>query len=92
MNKFLLKNPIITEKSAAMGHQGKYVFLVDARATAPEVKKIVEQVYKVKVTGTNTLNVKDKKRRLGMSVGVKPGYKKMVVTLQKGQKLDILPQ
>lgn len=75
-----------------MGQQGKYVFLVDKNATAPELKKIIENVYKVKVLGTHTINVKDKRRRLGMSVGVKPGYKKIVVTLQKGQKLDILPQ
>jgi large subunit ribosomal protein L23 len=92
MNKFLLKNPIVTEKSTAMAQEGKYVFLVDKNATAPEIKKVIETVYKVKVAGTNTVNVKDKKRRLGMSVGVKPGYKKIIVTLQKGQKLDILPQ
>lgn len=92
MNKFLIKNPIITEKSTDMGRDGKYVFLVDKNATSTEAKKVVESLYKVKVVKTNSINVKSKARRLGASIGVKPGYKKIIMTLQKGQKLDILPQ
>ena len=91
-DKFLLKNPIITEKTTDLGKSGKYVFLVDKNATATEAKKIVENVYNVKVENTNVINVKSKKRRLGASVGVKPGYKKVIMTLKKGQKLDIMPQ
>lgn len=92
MNKFLVKNPIITEKTTELGKSGKYAFLVDSRATASEAKKVVEAVYNVKIAKTNVLNVKSKKRRLGSSLGVKPGYKKIIMTLKKGQKLDILPQ
>lgn len=91
MNKFLVKNPIITEKAHDLSVLGKYVFLVDKRANASEVKKIIEGNYKVHVTKINTLNVKSKKRRLGRSIGIKSGYKKAVVTLKEGQKLDILP-
>ena len=90
--QFLIKNPIVTEKSSMLSANGKYVFLVDKDASASEVKKMVESNYKVKVVKTNVINVKGKKKRLGASVGFRPGYKKIVFTLQKGQKLDIIPQ
>lgn len=92
INKSLVKKPIITEKVTMLSHLGKYSFLVDSSANKSEVKKVVEAVYKVKVNDVNILNVKPKKRRLGRTLGVKPGYKKAIVTLQSGQKLDILPQ
>lgn len=91
LNKFLVKRPLITEKAHDLSRLGKYVFLVDRRATAPEVKKVIEMVYKVRVTAVNVLNMKPKPRRLGRTVGVKPGYKKAIVTLATGQKLDVLP-
>lgn len=91
MNKFLIQHPIISEKAIQMSSLGKYVFLVAKSANAPEVKKAVEGIYKVNVEKIHMLNTKPKRRRLGRSVGVKPGYKKAVVTLKKGQKLDILP-
>lgn len=92
VNKFLIKNPIITERALSGAEMGKYVFLVDKKATAPEVKKIVESEYNVKVIKTNVINAKSKIKRKGNVVGVRPGYKKIIVTLKKGQKLDILPQ
>lgn len=92
MNKFLIKYPLITEKGTQLGQQGKYLFLVEKEANKPEIKKIVEKVYKVKVADVNVLNIKPKPRRLGRTLGVKPGYKKAIVTLKPGQKLDILPQ
>ena len=92
LNKFLVKNPIITEKALSISHLRKYVFLIDKKATASEAKKIIESNYSVKVIKTNIINAKSKQRRLGRSTGTKPGYKKLVVTLKQGQKLDILPQ
>ncbi|MFH1759370.1 MAG: 50S ribosomal protein L23 [Patescibacteria group bacterium] len=92
MNKFLIKNPLITEKGTDMGVLGKYLFLVRNNATKPEIKKVIEGEYKVKVTDVNIINTKPKARRLGRTKGVKPGYKKAIVTLKAGQKLDILPQ
>ncbi|HEY4500138.1 MAG TPA: 50S ribosomal protein L23 [Candidatus Paceibacterota bacterium] len=91
-NKFLIKHPLITEKAVALGQFGKYMFLVRPEATVSEIKKVVEQKYNVKVTKTNVINVKPKQKRLGRSVGTKSGYKKVIVTLKAGQKLDILPQ
>ncbi|MDP3901800.1 MAG: 50S ribosomal protein L23 [bacterium] len=92
MNKFLIKHVIITEKATDLSHQRKYVFLVDKKATGPEIRKSLNSIYKVDVIRVNILNVKPKKRRLGQTVGIKPGYKKAVVTLAEGQKLDIVPQ
>lgn len=92
MNKFLVKNPIISEKTTQLAALRKYVFLVDKNSAAPEIKKIIEDIYKVNIVSANIVNVKSKKRRLGMSIGTKSGYKKIIVTLKSGQKLDIIPQ
>lgn len=91
MNKFIIKRPLITEKATQMSNMGKYLFLVEDWATAPEVKKAIKEIYKVEVERVQTINTRPKPRRLGKSVGVKPGYKKAIVTLKAGQKLDILP-
>ena len=92
MEKSLIKKPIVTEKSTQLGAFGKYVFLVDKKITKSEAKKVLEKIYNVRILRTNVVNVKGKIRRLGNNVGVKPGYKKIIATLAKGQKLDILPQ
>lgn len=91
-NKFLIKNPIISEKASRMTSENKYVFLVADDAVGPEIKKSVEAIYKVLVDKVSVINVKSKKRRLGGSIGTKPGYKKAIVTLKKGHKLDLLPK
>ena len=91
MNKFLIKYPWISEKATAMSTLGKYVFLVDAQANSPEIKKVLEAHYKVHIVRVQVVNMKPKRRRLGRSVGVKPGYKKAIVTLRAGEKLDVLP-
>lgn len=92
MDKFLVKNPIVTEKAIQLGQGGKYVFLVDGKASASEVKKIVEANYKVLVVKTNVINVKGKQKYFRNNLNLKPGYKKIILTLKAGQKLDILPQ
>ena len=91
-NKFLVKRPLITEKGTFLSPQGKYVFLVDDAANKSEVKKIVESEYKVHVTQINIINAKPKERRRGRTVHTKPGYKKAIITLREGEKLDIVPQ
>ena len=88
-NKFFLKRPIISEKATNLGVFNKHVFLIEAAMTSPELKKVIKEVYKVSAVRVNIINVKPKKRRLGRSVGMKPGYKKAIVTLKKGDKLDL---
>lgn len=74
-----------------MSELGKYIFLVDGASNKIELKKAVEAVYKVNVESVRIINTRPKPRRLGRAKGLKPGYKKAVITLKKGQKLDILP-
>lgn len=90
MDKTLVKKPLITEKASMLGTLNQYVFLVADRATGPEVKKVVEAVYKVKVASVRTVNVPSKMKRLGRNLFKRPGYRKAIVTLQKGEKLDVL--
>jgi len=79
----------MTEKATQMSAFGKYVFLVEKRANASEIKKALKEIYKIDVMSVNTINVRPKTRRLGRSVGQKPGYKKVIVTLKEGQKIDL---
>lgn len=92
MKKAIIKNPLITEKATKLSESGRYIFLVAPQATRPEIKKAVKEAYRVDAIKVNVVNVKSKARRLGRTLGRKPGYKKAIVTLKSGQKLDILPQ
>ena len=78
-------------KSLKACEKPKYVFVVDKKATKQEIAVAVEEIYadkKVKVKSVNTISIKPKKRRFRGRIGVKPGYKKAVVTLDKGDTLD----
>jgi large subunit ribosomal protein L23 len=88
-NKLLLQRPIITEKATNQSVFNKYTFLVHDTMAAPEIRKVLKEVYKVTVTAVNIINVKPKQRRRGRSIGMKPGYKKAIVTLKKGDKIDL---
>lgn len=89
-DKTLVKRPLITEKSSNLASMNQYVFLVENRATGPEVKKAIEATYKVKVASVRTINVPSRVKRIGRTIGEKPAYRKAIVTLKKGEKLDIL--
>ena len=91
MDKFTIKNPIVSEKAAFLGELRKYVFLVRQNSTAPEIKKTIETIYGVNIIDMNIITVKPKRRRLGRTEGIKSGYKKAIVTLKEGQKLDVIP-
>ena len=92
MSREVIIHPIVSEKATRLSAAGTYIFKVAAESSAPEIKKAVQLIYKVKVVGVRVANVKPKRRRLGRSVGVRPGYRKAMVTLSAGQKLDILPK
>ena len=74
--------PVITEKSSALMGLNKYTFEVHKSATKPEIRKAVEEVFKVEVSGVNTLNVKGKMRRRGMTKGYTRSWKKAIVELK----------
>lgn len=87
-SNFHIKQTWITEKGGNLGRFRQYVFVVQGDANKPEIRKAVETMYGVKVTGVNILKAKGKSKRLGRSVGKTSGFKKAIVSLAEGQKID----
>jgi large subunit ribosomal protein L23 len=86
----VLKRPRITEKAAILAEENFYVFEVESRTNKIEVKKAVEQYFKVNVEGVNIVNLPRQKVQKGKIVGYKNGCKKAIVKVKKGQKIDII--
>jgi large subunit ribosomal protein L23 len=85
----ILKAPIITEQSTKLIEgQNKYTFKVDRKANKVEIKNAVETIFNVKVLSVNTLNVLPKFKRMGKHEGYKSAYKKAIVKLAEGQKIE----
>lgn len=86
----ILWHPLITERSTDLREGlNKVVFLVSPHANKHQIKLAVERVLKVKVEKVNIVNVEGKKKRLGRFEGKKPDRKKAIVSLKKGETLDI---
>mgnify|MGYP000918068874 CR=1 FL=1 len=86
----ILKAPIITEKSSAIAsNEGKYVFKVAVDTNKTAIKQAVEKIFNVKVLSVNTVNVHPKKKRVGRYTGLTNKYKKAIVTLAEGNKIDL---
>ena len=81
--------PVITEKSMANRQNNVYTFKVVKTATKEEIKKAVEEAFKVSVKSVNTLNTKSKRRRVGRYSGRTKTYKKAIVTLDDGSSIEI---
>jgi len=88
----VLRAPHVTEKSSMLVNQGKYIFTIFPNSNAVMVRKAVEEVYKVNVADVHILSVPNKKRRKGRHTGISVRPSKAIVTLKKGQTLEILPQ
>ncbi len=94
----VIKRPLITEKNTILMEIGQYSFEVAPEANKIQIKEAVEQTFKVNVRAVNTLNVKPKKksrtasRRGGRIEGTEPGWKKAIVTLAPGERIDIFDQ
>ena len=81
--------PVITEKSMANRQNNVYTFKVVKDANKTEIKRAVEEAFKVIVKSVNTLNTKSKRRRVGRYSGRTKTYKKAIVTLESGSSIDI---
>jgi large subunit ribosomal protein L23 len=88
----ILYSPHVTEKATSLTEEDKYTFKVWPRANKNEIKKSVEEVYGVKVVGVKIINVPKKERRTRGQTGWKKGYKKAIVQIKEGQKIEILPR
>ena len=85
----IVRSPVITEKATNASEHNQVIFRVPLTATKREVKAAVEGLFKVKVTAVNTIQVQGKLKRFRGRVGRRPDYKKAVVTLGEGQRIDV---
>jgi len=88
--KIILIHPIISEKSVRDKEQGKYSFKVDMNSNKSEIKKVVEEKFKVKVDKVNTIKVPSKNRKMGKFSGKTSQWKKAIITLSDGQTIKEL--
>ena len=85
----LIISPKVTEKATSLSEFNKIVFKVRKRANKKLNKKSIEKIFKVKVTKINTINLRRKNKLVKGKKSYRPGYKKAVVTLKKGQSIDL---
>lgn len=88
----VLKEPHISEKATVLAEKNKYIFKVYPQANKIETRKAVANLYGVKIKSVNIINVHRKRKMLRGVEGFKSGYKKAVVTLEKGEKIEIIPR
>ncbi len=86
----IIKSLLTTEKSTSIyGPQGKYLFLVEKSANKIEVKRAIESIHNVKVKSVNSFISRGKLKRVRQQIGKTPDLKKVIVTLQPGQKIEV---
>ena len=81
--------PVVSEKSYSLIEDSKYSFRIHDDAHKVQVRQAVEELFGVKVEGVNIVRVKSKPKRRGLSKGVKPGWKKAIVQLREGDRIEI---
>ena len=85
----VLQHPLITEKNSVLQAQGKYAFKVAQEANKEQIKQAVEKAFKVTVTGVNVMTVAGKRRRMRGREVMSPSWKKALVTLKPGDKIEL---
>ena len=85
----VLNRPLVTEKNSALQAQGKYAFEVALEANKAQIKQAVEKAFKVTVTGVNVMTVPGKRRRMRGREVMSPSWKKALVTLKPGDKIEL---
>ena len=85
----LIKRPLLTERSTMLKEQhGQYCFEVATDASKGDIKRAVQEAFKVKVKDVRTMVLPGKLRRMGRTAGYRADWKKAIVTLEKGQKIE----
>ena len=85
----VLRRPLVTEKNTILQAQGKYAFEVAKVANKHQIKEAVEKAFNVKVTAVNVMTMPGKGIRLGRREVITPSWKKAVVTLKPGDKIEL---
>ncbi len=91
MNIFeVIKKPAVTEKSTAAQEHNKYSFAVNPKATKYDIRRAVEGVFKVTVEDVHTISMPAKYKRVGKSAGKTSPWKKAIVTLKEGDRIEFM--
>ncbi|MDP7385473.1 MAG: 50S ribosomal protein L23 [Nitrospinota bacterium] len=87
----VIRRPLVTEKSVQTGEeQNKVAFEVDLRASKTEIRRAVESLFSVGVVNVNTMRVPGKRIRVGRHAGIRSPWKKAIVTLKEGDRIEFL--
>ena len=88
----VIKRPHVTEKATDSTLKDQYIFEVFSGSNKNQVKKAIEDIYGVDVVSVNIVNIPRKRKRLGRIEGWSGGYKKAIVRIKEGQKIEVLPR
>lgn len=83
--------PIITDKTTRIIEDNQYCFSVQYTSSKPDIKKAIEYIFEVKIKRINTLNIKNKTKRVGKFIGKKAKYKKVIVKLYDQYSINLFP-
>ncbi len=84
----VIKTLVRTEKGTILEQDRKYLFQVAPKSNKIEIRRAIEEIYKVKVQDVNTTMVRGKQKRVRQEVGITTAWKKAIVTLKEGQKIE----
>jgi large subunit ribosomal protein L23 len=85
----IIKRPLITEKSTRLKEAGNQIaFVVDIRANKVQIRQAIEKLFKVKVKAVRTMQLAGKQKRMGRFFGWKSDWKKAIVTLREGERIE----
>jgi large subunit ribosomal protein L23 len=87
----VLEHPYISEKATDLAKENKYVFKVTDKSNKTSIKKAIKEVYNVDALDVKIIKISRKKKRLGRHQGWKKGFKKAIVEIKEGQKIDVYP-
>lgn len=86
----IIRKPITTEKGTLLTEkENKYLFKVDKKATKPQIKRAIEKIFNVKVKDVNVAIVRGKNKRIGKFMGKQQNWKKAIISLAEGHKINI---
>jgi len=86
----VIDQPLITEKNTNQVAEGKYTFRVAREANKVQIREAVEKIFNVQVADVNVINVRGKERGIGRRKGFSPSWKKAIVTLKRGERIEEL--
>ena len=88
LNHDIIIRPVISEKSSRLMEKNQYTFEVHPRANKIQIRNAIQEIFKVKVEKVHTIKVHSKPKRMGMFVGKSRSWKKAIVSVQQGQRID----